>query len=193
MKKINIILIAGLIIIFGCFKQNNEGYLEVVNHSTESISIGGFDQGYETIASGDTSKVYTFDLGEDPHRWFNVEVGGYYFTTLAQWYYNTPYWGYSEDVCIHNGNKTTLDIYNYLVASSLTITNLTSSPASYFLNFYRSDLSWYIDPEGLNRWNLNIPPDDSFHFSFRIYEPYVIDTTVMISGGEHLNVDVYPE
>ena len=193
MKKINIILIAGLILIFGCFKQSNEGYMEVVNHSTESIYIGGFNQGYETIASGDTSKLYTFDLGEYEHIWYNIAVGGYYFSTLAQWYYNTPYWGYSEDVCIHDRQITTLDIYNYLVESSITITNHTSSNMSYYLYFYRSDLSWYINAGEWGGWNLNVPPDSSFPFNFRIYEPYLIDTTVMISGGEHLNVDVYPE
>lgn len=193
MRKSLIVFTVIFIFLSGCLQKGNEGYLEVVNHSTESIYIYGFDQGSETIASGDTSKLYTFDLNDDPQSWYNISVGGYYFSTLAQWYYNTPYWSYSEDVCIHDGQKTTLDIYDYLVESSVTITNHTSSNMSYYLYFYRSDLSWYINAGGCGRWDLNIPPDTSFLFSFRIYEPYLVDTTIYISGGEHVNMDVYPE
>jgi len=193
MKRSFILLVATVILIFGCFKQSNEGYLEVVNHSTASIYISGFDQESETIASGDTSKLYTFDLGQDPYRWYNIGVGGYYFTTLAWWYYNTPYWGYSEDVCIHDGNKTTLNIYDYHVESSVKIINHTTSTLTGFLKFHRQDLSWYIPAGGWGRWDLNVPIDRSFSFDFRIYEPYLIDTVVVVQGGEHLDVNIYPQ
>jgi hypothetical protein len=195
MKRLKIILILFLLLLGSCLKQNNEGYLEVVNHSTESITISGFGQGYETIESGDTSKVYTFDLGEYEHIWYRICVYGYYFSALYwdPWY--STYWGgYCEDACVHNGRKTTLNLYDYLIESSVTIRNHTSSNMSGSWNYIKAEDSyWMIDAGGLGRWDFNIPADTTFPFSFHVNEPCLLDTTVLISGGEHLNVNIYPE
>lgn len=195
MKKIKLVFIMLMVLLVSCFKQSNAGYLEVVNHSKESITIYGFGQGNETIQSGDTSTVYTFDLGEYEQIWYHICVYGYYFSALYwdPWY--STYWGgYCEDACVQNGKKTTVNIYDYLIESSITIRNHTQTNISGWWNYIKEEESyWVIDAGGSGQWDFNIPPDSSFPFRFRISEPYIIDTTVVISGGEHLNVDIYPE
>lgn len=177
-----------IFLLIGCFQQNNEGYLEVINFSSDSIEIWGFGKGEEIIAIEDTSKLYTFDLGEYEHIWYCVHVSGKYISDKGPRFPNSSY-DYFENVCINNGMKTILEISDYLADCSVTITNKTPNNITY-LSAERAELFSFLDPEESERWDFRAPIDSFTYFSIMVQEPFQFDTLVAISGGEHLNVEI---
>ena len=191
MKSVNYLFLVVFIFLFGCFKQSNEGYLEVVNLSSDSINIFGFGKGDETISAGDTSTMYTFELGEYEHIWYTVYARGKYINEMGGRYPNV-YLSYYRDVCIHDGSKTILEITDYLDECSVTIINKTTYYISYVAG-PRDDLWSFLYPEETDLWDFRAPIDDVWNFTITVMEPFRFDTTVAVSGGEHLNVEILPE
>lgn len=192
MRYLSLLFLFITVLLFSCLgKIHNEGYFVIINRSSESISIWGFDRGTEIIESGDTSKVYTFKIENDNYRWVRIHVSGEYIDYLGDRFNNSEY-PYSENVCVREGEKTFIEIFDVLDESSITIINQTNSSISYNLDIYRTDLAWYIEPGGNYRWDFNAPIDGEFYFGIYVFEPFFYDTTVVVSGGEHLSVNILP-
>lgn len=188
MKINTIILLAVFLLFFGCHIQNNEGYLEVVNLSSDIIKIHDFGKGEESIVVGDTSTMYSFELGDYEYSWHRIYVSGKYINEIGGRYPN-EYLDYYQDVCIYNGKKTILEISDYLDECSVNIINSTTHSITY-LSAERAELLSFLDPGESERWDFRAPIDSGMYFSIQVQEPFRFDTLFMVFGGEHLSIDI---